>query len=314
MAEQEFAPTSPLVSQRRPALRQRAQSSWQLFRGHRTGMIGLGLIAIFMLLATSHPLLMSTVWDRRRYDPIVGFDMAYFPHPSRPSIDHLLGTDNFGRDVLSQLLFGARVSFGVGLTAGLVAAILSTVQGGAAGFLGGLIDQLLMGLADVVVLMPAPVVLLIFGLLIRMEWPAMGVLYGLLTGAGAQAIIIKSQTLSLTAKPYIEAAQAAGGSRLHVFRRHVLPGLLPLTAVNLFLTVVGAVLTESLLSYFNRTRVDLSWGTMIWLGQETFRRHTLEGQWHAILPPAMAIMLFCSAFYLVGRALDEVLNPRLRAR
>jgi ABC-type dipeptide/oligopeptide/nickel transport system permease subunit len=134
------------------------------------------------------------------------------------------------------------------------------------------------------------------------------------TGAGAQAIIVKSQTLSLRAKPYIEAAHAAGGGRLHVFRRHVLPGLLPLTAVNLFLTVVGAVLTESLLSYFNRTRVDLSWGTMIWLGQETFRRHTLQGQWHAILPPAMAIMLFCSAFYLVGRALDEVLNPRLRAR
>jgi peptide/nickel transport system permease protein len=257
---------------------------------------------------------MSTVWDRRRYDPIVGFDMAYFPHPSRPSIDHLLGTDNFGRDVLSQLLFGARVSFGVGLTAGLVAAGLSTLQGGAAGFLGGLIDQLLMGLADVLVLMPAPVVLLIFGLLVRMEWPAVGVLYGLLTGAGAQAIIVKSQTLSLRAKPYIEAAHAAGGGRLHVFRRHVLPGLLPLTAVNLFLTVVGAVLTESLLSYFNRTRVDLSWGTMIWLGQETFRRHTLEGQWHAILPPALAIMLFCSAFYLVGRALDEVLNPRLRAR
>ena len=190
MAEQQFVPPSPLVSQRRLALRQRAEGSWQLFRGHRAGMIGLGLIAIFMLLATSHPLLMSTVWDRRRYDPIVGFDMAYFPHPSRPSIDHLLGTDNFGRDVLSQLLFGARVSFGVGLTAGLVAAGLSTLQGGAAGFLGGLIDQLLMGLADVLVLMPAPVVLLIFGLLVRMEWPAMGVPYGLLTGAGAQAIML----------------------------------------------------------------------------------------------------------------------------
>jgi peptide/nickel transport system permease protein len=136
----------------------------------------------------------------------------------------------------------------------------------------------------------------------------------LLTGAGAQAIIVKAHTLGLRIKPYIEAAQAAGGSRAHIFRRHILPGLLPLTAVNLFLTVVGAVLTESLLSYFNRTRVDLSWGTMIWLGQETFRRHDMNGQWHAILPPALAIMLFCSAFYLLGRALDEILNPRLRVR
>jgi len=314
MAELQSTLSQPLAAQRNRAWRQQAEDSWQLFRGHRTGMIGLALIALFTLLAASHPLLMSTVWDRRRYDPIVGFDMAYFPHPSAPSFEHLLGTDNYGRDVLSQLLFGARVSFGVGLTAGLVAAVLSTLLGGAAGFLGGQIDQLLMGLADVVVLMPAPVVLLIFGLMVRMEWPAMGILYGLLTGAGAQAIIVKSQTLAMRAKPYIEAAQAAGGGRLHIFRRHVLPGLLPLTAVNLFLSVVGAVLTESLLSYFNRTRVDLSWGTMIWLGQETFRRHTMEGQWHAILPPAVAIMLFCSAFYLVGRALDEVLNPRLRRR
>ena len=314
MAELQSTISPSLAAQRNRMWRHQAEDSWQLFRGHRTGMIGLGLIAVFTLLAASHPLLMSSVWDRRRYDPIVGFDMAYFPHPSLPSIEHLLGTDNYGRDVLSQLLFGARVSFGVGLTAGLVAALLSTVLGGTAGFLGGQIDQLLMGLADVAVLMPAPIVLLIFGLLVRMEWPAVGILYGLLTGAGAQAIIVKSQTLALRAKPYIEAAQAAGGSRLHIFRRHVLPGLLPLTAVNLFLTVVGAVLTESLLSYFNRTRVDLSWGTMIWLGQETFRRHTMEGQWNAILPPALAIMLFCSAFYLVGRALDEVLNPRLRAR
>ena len=105
-----------------------------------------------------------------------------------------------------------------------------------------------------------------------------------------------------------------GGSDRHIFRTHLLPGILPLTSVNFFFTVVGAILTESLLSYFNRTQVDLSWGTMIWIGQETFRAFTMEGQWHAILAPAFAFMLLCSAFYLVGRALDDVLNPRLRRR
>jgi peptide/nickel transport system permease protein len=277
-------------------------------------MVGLALIALFGVLASIHPLMMSTVWDRRRYDPIVGFDMEYFPHPSLPSVDHLLGTDNYGRDVLSQLLFGARVSFGVGLVAGLVAAAISTLQGGLSGYFGGPLDSALMGLADVAVLLPAPVVLLIFGLTVRMEWPVMAVLYGVLTGAGAQAIIVKSHTLSLRSKPYVEAAKAAGGGHRHIFFKHMLPGILPLTAVHLFFTVVGAVLTESLLSFFHRTNVDLSWGTMIWLGQETFRRFTFEGQWHAILAPALSIMLFCSAFYLVGRALDEVFNPRLRAR
>jgi peptide/nickel transport system permease protein len=291
-----------------------SRSSWALFRKRRYGMVGLALIGFFGVLASIHPLMMSTVWDRRRYDPIVGFDMAFFPHPSLPSFEHPLGTDNYGRDVMSQLLFGARVSFGVGLVAGLVAATLSTFQGGLSGYFGGLIDNAFMGLSDVAVLLPAPVVLLILGLAVRMEWPVMAVLYGVLTGTGAQAIIVKSHTLSLRSKPYVEAAQAAGGGHRHIFFKHMLPGILPLTAVNLFFTVVGAVLTESLLSFFNRTNVDLSWGTMIWLGQETFRRFTFEGQWHAILAPALAIMLFCSAFYLVGRALDEVFNPRLRAR
>ena len=84
--------------------------------------------------------------------------------------------------------------------------------------------------------------------------------------------------------------------------------------MNFFLTFVGSVLTEAPLSFFNRTPAALSWGTMIWIGQETFRAFTMEGQWHAILAPALAIMLLCSAFYLVGRALDDVLNPRLRHR
>jgi ABC-type dipeptide/oligopeptide/nickel transport system permease subunit len=136
--------------------------------------------------------------------------------------------------------------------------------------------------------------------------------YGLLTGLGGQAIIVKSHTLTIKHKQYVEAARLSGGSGAHIFRKHVLPALLPLTVVHAVFTVVGAVLTESLLAFFGRTEHTLSWGTMIWLGQETFRWFNLKGQWHAILPPALSIMLFCSAFYLVGRALDDTLNPRLR--
>ena len=169
-----------------PPARPRNQS-WKVFRSHRYGMIGLAIIVVFGAMAMSHPLLMSTVWDRARFDPIVGFDSRYFPHPTSPSFTHPMGTDNYGRDVMSQLLYGARVSFGVGLVAGLVAAAISTLSGGLAGYFGGWIDHLLMGIADVMVLLPAPVVLLIFGLLVRMEWPVMGVLYGALTGAGALA-------------------------------------------------------------------------------------------------------------------------------
>jgi peptide/nickel transport system permease protein len=279
---------------------------------HPLGLIGLVLIACFALVALVHPILMATVWDRARFDPVVGFDRDQMPHPNPPTWRHLLGTDGFGRDVLSQLLAGARISFGAGMVGAVVAVAISTLVGGAAGYSGGWVDAALMGVADVFMLLPAPIVLLIFGLLLRMRWPLMAVTYGVLTGLGGQAIVVKSQTLALKGKPFVEAARLAGGGSGHVIRRHILPALMPIAVTHAVFTVVGAVLTESLLSFLGRTRHYLSWGTMVWLGQQTFRLFTMKGQWHAIVPPAIAIMLFCSAFYLVGRALDEVFNPRLR--
>jgi peptide/nickel transport system permease protein len=287
---------------------------WRLFRRHPFGLLGLALIAGFGVMAVIHPILMKTVWDRVRYDPIVGYDLAIQPHPTLPSGQHLLGTDNFGRDVLSQLVASAHTSFGVGIVAAVVAVTLSTMLGAAAAYYGGLMDLIIMGIADVFVLLPAPLVLLIFGLLLRLEWLQVGILYGVLTGLGGQAIVVKSHALTVIVRPFIEAAQVAGGSRFHIIRKHILPSLVPLAIVHGIFTVVGAVLTESLLSFFGRTSYHLSWGMMIWLGQETFRWFSIRGQWHAILAPALAIMLYCGAFYLVGRALDEVFNPRLRKR
>jgi peptide/nickel transport system permease protein len=287
---------------------------WCLFRRNPLGLLGLVIILLFGVMAVIHPILMSTVWNRAVYDPIVGYDLALKPHPTTPSATHLLGTDNFGRDVLSQLIAGARTSFGVSIVAAIVAVTISTLLGAAAAYFGGLTDLVLMGVADVFVLLPAPVVMLILGLLLRLEWPLVAVGYGLLTGLGGQAIVVKAQTLTVKVRPFIEAARIAGGGHAHIIRRHLLPSLVPIAIVHGVFTVVGAVLTESLLSFFGRTSYHLSWGMMIWLGQETFRLFAMEGQWHAIVPPAMAITLYCAAFYLVGRALDDVFNPRLRGR
>lgn len=303
-----------LTLQHARARRRRFNNQWQLYRRQPFGLLAVMVIASFGVMAVIHPLLMSTVWNRAVYDPIVGFDLTVEPHPSMPSRQHLLGTDNFGRDVLSQLIAGAQTSFGVGIVAALVAVTVSTLVGSTAAYFGELTDLVLMGISDVFVLMPAPVVMLIFGLLLRLEWPIVAVGYGLLAGLGGQAIVVKSQALTVKARPFIDAAQVAGGSDFHVIRKHILPSLVPLAIVHGVFTVVGAVLTESLLSFFGRTSYHLSWGMMIWLGQETFRWFSSKGQWHAIVPPAAAIMLYCGAFYLVGRALDEVFNPRLRRR
>ncbi|MBC8330460.1 MAG: ABC transporter permease [Anaerolineae bacterium] len=289
-------------------------AAWGELRRHPLGVIGMTLIVIFALMVVAHPLLMKTIWSRVLYDPYLGFDSRVVQNPSPSSARHLLGTDGMGRDVLSQLLYGARMSFNVGITAALFAVTLSTLFGGMAGYFGGVIDLIMMGISDVFVLLPALVIMLIIGLLVRLDWFLIALIFGILTGLGSQAMVVKSHTLSIRSKPYIEAARTAGGGHFHILWRHILPGLMPLALVHAVMTVVGAVLTESLLSFFSRTHDYMTWGSMIWLGQRTFRWFNEAGQWNALIPPALAIMFFCSAFYLVGRALDDIVNPRLRQR
>lgn len=287
---------------------------WRLFISNPVGLLGLGLIVIFALMGLTHSILLSTVWDRTTYHPMVGFDYDNTPHPNQPSWKHPLGTDSMGRDVLSQLLYSSRTSFGVGLTAGIVATALAAAVGVLSVYYGGKVDILLMVVADSFVLMPPQVVLLVVGLLIDMDWLWVGLVYGVFAGLGTLALIAKSHALSIRVKPYIQAARVAGGGDWHIIRTHFLPNMLSLIIMNMMFTVTGSVLIEALLSFFGRTRIRMSWGTMIWFTQSIFRLSPFGEQWHVILPPAFAIMLFCGAFYMVGRALDSVVNPRLAHR
>ncbi len=275
---------------------------------HPFGRAGLLIVAFFGLVALIHPLLMATIWPPRVYHPTVGFDDT-ISHPSPPSSRHLLGTDPMGRDVLSQLLYGARTSFGIGLLAGIVAALLATIAGLASGYWGGWVDAILMGISDVFVLMPPPVILLIIGLLLDLHWPSLAVMYGVLAGMGVPTIVVRTHVRSVKVRPFVDAARVAGGGGGHIIRYHLLSFILPLSFLFLAFTATGAVLTEAVLSFFGRTQMRLSWGTMIWLTQITFRWSPRGEPWHALLPPVLAIMLFCSAFYMLGRAVEEISEP-----
>jgi peptide/nickel transport system permease protein len=278
------------------------------------GIIGLVIIAFFALVGLAQPLLMTTVWDQATYDPFIGFDAAVESHPSLPSRTHLLGTDYKGRDVLSQLFFATRTSFVVGVVAALIGSFVATFVGVASAYYEGAVDAVLMTFADAFLLLPPPVVLLTVGLIIDMSGLQVGLIYGILAGMGSLAIMVKSHTLTIKSKQYIQAGQIAGGKTLRIIRVHILPNLLPLLAVNMMFIVTGSVMIEALMSYASGTVTRFSWGSMIWLIQEQFRGGIVGLQWHVIIPPAIAIMLFCGAFYLVGHALDELVNPRLRPK
>lgn len=286
-----------------------------LFVKRPLGVLGLVSILLFSFMALGQPLLMSTVWQDKMYDPEIGFDFDAMPHPSPPSAQHLLGTDVQGRDVLSRLVYAARTSFGVGLSAALIGTLVATLVGVAAAYYEGPLDTILMTLADAFILLPPMVVLLIAGLVFDLSWLQLGVIFGLFAGFGSLAVLVKAEARSIKSKQFVEASRVAGRGGWRLIRLHILPNLISLISVNVMFIVTGSVLIEALMSFLRRTDLRISWGMMIQLAlTNNMSLFDLTDEWHTIVPPALAIILFCGGFYLVGRTIDEVTNPRLKAR
>ncbi len=289
------------------------KKSWVIFAENPVGLLGLGIIIFFALFALAYPVLMATVWDRATYHPVTGFDFTIATHPSPPSARHLLGTDAIGRDVLSQLMYSTSSEFALGLLAAIVTVTLGTTIGSISAYFGGVLDVIFMRLADLVIMTPTISLLVVLGALIDLNLIQLGIVLGILSGFGGVTVIIKSQALTIMVKPFIEAARVAGGGNGHIIFTHIVPNLLPLSFLYMMFTVTGAIFSEAVLSVFGLLNIRMSWGLIIYTTQSTgylldFKR------WWLVFPAGIAITLLCSAFYLVGRAMDEVVNPRLRRR
>ena len=288
------------------------RQNWSIFIGTRVGLIGLVIIAFYALLALSHPLLMNTVWEPSVYDPVVGYSFDEVRQPAPPSRTHLLGTDPLGRDILSQLMFSARAEFLLGLLAAIVTVTIGTTVGAVAAYFGGVVDMLLMRLADIMIMMPGISVLIVLSALIGVEHFELALIIGILSGFGGTGVVLKSQALSIVVKPYIDAARIAGGGPFHIIFVHIVPNLLPLSFLYMMFTVTGAIFSEAILSFLGLLDVRMSWGLMIHTTESAGYLLQVTEYWWLIFPASLSITLLCSSFYLVGRSLDEVVNPRLR--
>ena len=287
-------------------------TDWQVFAQNRMALAGLVLILLFFLMSIAHPILRRTVWQHNRYDPVTGYDME-LTHPSPPSRLHLLGTDTLGRDVLSMLLAATTPTFIVGISAALTTAAIGTAIGVVSAYRKGWVDALLGHVSDAFLLLPAPLFMVIVGMRFREIDPVtLGVIYGVIAGAGAGAIVMRAQALQVVVKPFIDAARVAGGSSRRLMFVHILPHMLPLAALYMMLAVVGAVVADAFISFFGFTRSYLNWGTIIYssFAYSSYLRGGAE--WHVLIPPSIALSLFAAAFYLVSRGLHEVADPRLR--
>lgn len=281
---------------------------WREFLLNPVALIACLIIAFFILMALFQPLVTSKILDPNIYDPLTGFDPS-MAHPSLPSWKHILGTDYLGRDVFSQVAHASRTSLLVGIIAALVGAVVATTIGVTAAYFEGILDSALMMVTDVFLMMPPAVMLLIVGFVFQLTWLQVGLIYGIFAGLGSFALMVKVQALSIKLKNFIQLARVAGGGHWRIIRMHILPNLQALIVVNMMFIVSGSVMIEALLSFFDRS-LRFSWGSMIWFTIVNFRGGIEGLQWHVLIAPAFAIMLFCGAFYMLARTLDEVFAPK----
>ncbi len=270
----------------------------RMARENKTAVISFAVIVLMILAASLAPFL----------TPYEENDMDLLHRLSPPSAEHLLGTDEGGRDVLTRLLYGARVSLLIGVVPALLSLALGSALGVLAGYRGGLTDAIIMRLADVTLAFPS--MLLAMVIMYSLGGGIVNVFLTLtLVNWANVARVVRAQTLQLKSSEYVEAAQVIGVSRATVMRRHILPNCLSTMLVLFTLNVPASILTESSLSFLGLgvQPPNASWGLMINVG----RQYLYTAPWLCFAPGA-AIMLIVLAFNFLGNGLLDVLDPRLK--
>jgi ABC-type dipeptide/oligopeptide/nickel transport system permease subunit len=223
----------------------------------------------------------------------------------------LLGTDQFERDIFTQLVYGARVSLMIGLLTAFFTTVLGLTIGLTAGYVGGVVDQALMRFTDMLLVIPDTALYIVLMAVLN---PSIWTLVMLMTVLGwtGFARITRSQALSLKERPFVEAAKAVGGGRFHIIFRHILPNVMSLAYVALATAVPAAIINEAWLSFLGLyDPTIMTWGRML-------EANSIESQgiymWWWIIPPGISIAAISLSFILIGYALDDILNPKLRER
>jgi len=273
------------------------------FRREKAGMAGLGILVVFGGLALLAPVLFSS--DDLKVTEATGGTLQP-PSPGYP-----LGTDETGRSVLALLVWGARVSLLVGIAATVISMVLGTLVGIASGHFGGWSGPVLERLTDWFLVIPFLPTAIVLATVLGASLVNIIIVIGVTSWPGT-ARLVRAQTLSVEARPYLERARVLGGGHWHQMSRHVLPNVMPLVLANTTLTVAIAILSETTLSFLGLgDPFRVSWGSML---DDAFSAGAISsGAWWYLLPPGICVILVVLAFTLVGRALENVLDPRAGA-
>jgi peptide/nickel transport system permease protein len=227
----------------------------------------------------------------------------------------LLGTDNQARDIFTQLVVGTRISFVIGIVSAVVSVGIGLIVGLVAGYIGGATDEVIMRINDMLLVLPSLPLTIVFVFVLGPRLINIIIVVGLLGWMGF-ARTVRSAVLSLKERSFIEAVKSAGGGQGYIIRKHIVPNVFPLVYITLAMAVPGAIVTEAALSFLGLGPQDvMSWGRIL---RESEGAGTVAinafSEWYWTIPPGICIALLSLSFVLIGYALDEILNPRLRER
>ena len=282
--------------------RQKRNTNLKLFFGNSRAVFGTVLLLIFIFLAVFGPLFYH--YDHQEY--FLGQRIG------APNAEYKLGFDEMGRDVLGAIIYGARASLAIGFFVTLLIVLVGTTFGIAAGYYGGLLDIVLMRITEAFMMVPSLPLMLTLAAIFGQRFSNIILILGL-TGWPSTARLIRSQTLSIKQRNYVERARALGASGFYIMKRHVLPNVFPLIFSEIILLVQGAIISESTLAFLGIGDPTIpTWGQL--LRSARVQGAITTGSWWLFIPAGVCIVLLASSFVFIGYGFDEILNPKLRKR
>jgi peptide/nickel transport system permease protein len=286
-------------ARRRAAIRR----FWSAYRKDKMGVTGLVILIAFIALA---------IYAIFADDTGLSITEATGPRLDPPSAEYPFGTDDQGRSVFTLTLHGSKISLLVGLSATLITMVIGSTVGLVAGFRGGWVDQLLMRITDWGLVIPWLMLAISLASIFGQSLFVIILVIGLTTWPST-ARLVRSQTLSVRERPYVERSRALGSSNWHLVTRHVLPNVMPVIMANTVLIVAIAILSETALSFLGLgDPLSKSWGSI--LERASNGGAATQGAWWWLGAPGVCIVLVVLAFTMIGFALDQIINPRLRQR
>ncbi len=290
-----------LAMQRRRATAGRV---WRQFRTSRQGLLGLGVLALFVAMALAAPLLA----DVRELNPVFARGQGN-PQWAPPGEFPPLGTDYIRRSVWAQFVWGSRISLFVGLAATVLTIFIGSVVGIVSGFVGGRTDGVLMRFTEWFLVVPfLPLAIVLASILGRSVWNLIFVI-GITSWPGT-ARLVRAQVLTVKQRLFVDRARSLGAGGWHIVSRHILPNVSGLILANATLAVPISILTETTLSFLGLgDPSSASWGKTL---EEAFVNGAMiRNAWWYFLPAGLGILAVVLAFTLIGRTLEEIANPRL---